>query len=81
MMPECDPGVFTRGFYWCEEKEVAEVVLLTPIDGTFEALKGCSEGVRKFSGFFHTFTEEERDRRRICTDLLMDALTRLVSRI
>lgn len=37
--------------------------------------------MRKFSGFFHTFTEEERDRRRVCTDLLMDALARLVSRI
>lgn len=33
MMPDGDPSVFTRGFYGCEAEEVAEVVLLTPIDG------------------------------------------------
>lgn len=55
MMPEGDPSVFTRIFYGCEAGEVAEVVLLTPIDETLEALKQRGEAVRELNGFFRGF--------------------------
>ena len=44
-MPEGDPSSFTRILYGCEADEVAEVVILTPMNAMIEALKMVSEGV------------------------------------
>ncbi len=51
MMPEGDPSAFTRTFYGCNADEVAEIVILTPMDETVEALKLRAEGVSEIEGF------------------------------
>jgi uridine phosphorylase len=51
MMPEGNPSAFTRTFYGCEADEVAEIVILTPMDETIEALKLRAEDVRELGGF------------------------------
>jgi uridine phosphorylase len=51
MMPEGDPSSFTRILYGCEADEVAEVVILTPMESMIEALKLVSEGVEEQGGF------------------------------
>ncbi len=56
MMPEGDPSEFTRILYGCEAHEIAEVVLLTPMDSTLEALKLKAEEVKEFKGFSHGFS-------------------------
>ena len=58
MMPERDPSVFTRVFYGCEAGEIAETVLLTPLDKTFEALKQRAEEVREVGGFYKGFNAQ-----------------------
>lgn len=55
MMPEGDPSVFTRIFYGCEAGEVAEVVLLTPINETLDAIKQRGKAVKELNGFFRGF--------------------------
>lgn len=55
MMPEGDPSSFTQALYGCEPNEIAEVVLLTPMEDIFEALKRKGEGIEKMGGFFHGF--------------------------
>ena len=50
-MPEGNPSAFTRTFYGCEADEVAEIVILTPMDETIEALKLRAEDVRELGGF------------------------------
>jgi len=54
-MPDGDPGEFTRLLYGCEADEIAEVVFLTPLDSTIEALKLKAENVKEFRGFNHGF--------------------------
>jgi uridine phosphorylase len=54
-MPEGDPSVFTRVLYGCESDEVAEIVILTPLDDVIEALRRCSQGARDLSGFCQGF--------------------------
>jgi uridine phosphorylase len=56
MISERDPNVFTRILYGCEANEIAEVVLLTPMDSTLEALKLKAEDVKEFKGFNHGFS-------------------------
>lgn len=55
MMPEGDPSVFTRVLYGCESDEVAETVILTPLDAVLEALKSCSWEARELKGFYKGF--------------------------
>ena len=55
MMPDGDPSDFTRLLYGCEADDMAEVVFLTPLDSTLEALKLKAEQVREFEGFNHGF--------------------------
>lgn len=55
MMPDGDPDYFTRLLYGCEADEIAEAVLLTPMDSTLEALKLRAENVREFKGFNYGF--------------------------
>lgn len=54
-MPDGDPSDFTRLLYGCEADDMAEVVFLTPLDSTLEALKLKAEQVREFEGFNHGF--------------------------
>ena len=58
MMPEGDPSVFTQAFYGCEADEIAEVVLLTPMENAFEALKERGKGVEDIGGFFQGFNAQ-----------------------
>lgn len=55
MIPEGDPSEFTRLLYGCEADEIAEVVFLTPLDSTIEALKLKADNVKEFRGFNHGF--------------------------
>ncbi len=55
MMPEGDPNEYTRILYGCEADEIAEVVLLTPLDSTPESLKLKAENVTEFKGFNNGF--------------------------
>ena len=55
MIPDGDPDYFTRLLYGCEADEIAEAVLLTPMDSTLEALKRRAENVREFKGFNYGF--------------------------
>jgi uridine phosphorylase len=54
-MPDGDPSDFTRLLYGCEADDMAEVMFLTPLDSTLEALKLKAEQVREFRGFNHGF--------------------------
>jgi uridine phosphorylase len=54
-MPERDPSVFTRVLYGCESDEVAEIVILTPLDDILEALRRCSQEAKDLSGFYQGF--------------------------
>jgi uridine phosphorylase len=58
MMHEGDSSAFTRALYGCEPDDIAEVVLLTPMENTFEALKDKGEDVEKMSGFFQGFNAQ-----------------------
>ena len=55
MMPEGDASAFTRVLYGCEADEIAEIVLLTPMDSFLEALMLRAGDVREFKGFNNGF--------------------------
>ncbi len=58
MMHEGDPNAFTRVLYGCDADEVAEVVILTPLDAMIEALKHGSEGVKEYGGFIEGYNAD-----------------------
>ena len=58
MMPEGDPGEFTRVLYGCEADEVSEIVLMTHINDWWEALRLRVEGMKEFRGFNRGFRGE-----------------------
>lgn len=58
MMPEGDPSVFTRSFYGCEADEVEEIVLLTPMNSTLEAIKLRAKKVKELKGFYRGFNAQ-----------------------
>jgi uridine phosphorylase len=58
MIPEQEPGVFTRVLYGCEADEITETVILTPIDSFLEDLKARAENVRETGGFCKGFLGE-----------------------
>jgi uridine phosphorylase len=58
MMHEGDPNTFTRVLYGCEADEVAEVVILTPIDAMIEALKHRSDEVKEYGGFIEGYNAD-----------------------
>ncbi len=55
MMHEGDPNAFTRVIYGCDADEVAEVVILTPLNAVIEALKHRSDDVKEYGGFIEGY--------------------------
>ena len=55
MIPRGEPSIYTRTLYGCEASEVSEVVVLTPIDDIFKALRDRVEEVEELGGFFRGF--------------------------
>ena len=51
MMPDADPSDFTRIFYGCDADEIAETVILTPIDKMLDSLKSRADEVKDLGGF------------------------------
>lgn len=54
-MHEGDPNTFTRVLYGCDADEIAEVVILTPLDAMIEALKLRSDSVEECGGFIEGY--------------------------
>ncbi len=51
MMPNADPSEFTQVFFGCDADEIAEAVILTPLDKTLDSLKSRADEVRDLEGF------------------------------
>lgn len=55
MMPEGDPSAFTRLIYGCEADDVAEVVILSPIDVMLDAIKSRLGDLEGYGGFIEGY--------------------------